>query len=322
MSEPTVVSGGTNNSAPSESQAQSQDSQQPQSGVVSATSSKPAPQPKETQNHQQQKQQPTEQQKAIARKLKLKVDGRDEELDESEVVRWAQMGRSAQKRFQEAAQARKQAEDFIRMLKEDPVSVMTNPAVGIDPRKFAEEYLSKELQKETLSPEQKRIRDLEDKLRKHDEDLKKAEEQSKKAEFQKLQEHYKQDFDKKFTDALQGSGLPKSPKTIQRMADYMVMALKNNLDVEPSHVVELVRQDYISEIQDLFSQTDGDKLLKILGDGVANKIRKADLARLRSSQQQPISQPTPTQEFVAEDKPKKVMNVFEWRAEIDKRVKN
>src|SRR5439155_16062490 len=81
--------------------------------------------------------------KALARKLKLKVDGREEELPEEEVVKWAQMGRAAQKRFQEASEKRKQAEDFIRMLKEDPISVLSNPAIGVDFRKLAEEYLSK-----------------------------------------------------------------------------------------------------------------------------------------------------------------------------------
>ena len=70
------------------------------------------------------------------RRLKLKVDDREEELPEDEVIRLAQLGRGAGKRFAEAAEKSKQAEQFMRMLREDPKSVLSNPNLGIDMRKL------------------------------------------------------------------------------------------------------------------------------------------------------------------------------------------
>jgi len=98
------------------------------------------------------------------KKYKLKVDGREEELDEESVSKLAQMGRASSKRFQEAAQSRKQSEDFIKMLKEDPASVLTNPAIGIDLRKFAEDYLMKQYEQEKMTPEQRQMKDYEARL--------------------------------------------------------------------------------------------------------------------------------------------------------------
>ena len=279
---------------------------------------------KNGQPNQQNPAQQTPAQKAEAiRKLKLKIDGHEEEYAEEDVVKLAQMGRASQKRFQEVAEKRKQAEDFIKMLKENPISVLTNPAIGVDMRKLAEEFLHNEYKKEVLTPEARKIQELEDQLRKHDEDKKKIEETKRQEEFNKLQDHYKQEFDKKITTALQSSGLPKSPKTVKRMADYMIMALENGIDLEPGNVVELVRQDYMTEVSELFSQTDGDTLLKLLGEPVANKIRKADLARIRTSvtTSAPASAPTEPKDEPTPRDGKQPKNIYEWREEIARRAR-
>ena len=48
----------------------------------------------------------------VPRKIKIKVDGQEEELTEEEVIALAQKGKSADKRFQEAAELRRQAEEL------------------------------------------------------------------------------------------------------------------------------------------------------------------------------------------------------------------
>lgn len=292
--------------------------------AVSATGAKPTPERNPDGTFVKKEAAPAvaAKQEAIARRLKLKVDGRDEELDEGEVIKWAQMGRSAQKRFQEAAAARKQAEDFIKMLKENPLEVLRNPAIGIDVRKFSEEFLTKELQKETLSPEQRRIQELEENLRASDNEKKQREEQQRVEQHAKLQQHFAQDYETKITEALQTSGLPKTPLTVKRMADRMSAGIAAGFDLSPADVVQMVRQDYLTEVHDLFSQTDGDALIKILGDGVANKIRKADLARLKSTPLggSHLAAPVAKEEPVA--KVKEPKDIYEWREMVEKRVKS
>ena len=248
------------------------------------------------------------------KKFKIKVDGSEEELDEDTIVKLAQLGRASNKRFQEAAQVRKQAEEFINLLKQDPRKVLTNPAIGVDPYKLAEDWLIEKLEQEKLSPEQQKIREYEQKLRSYEEEKRQQEEQRKAQEQEKLLAHYSQEYEKNIQDALASSGLPRTAKTVSRMAEYMSLALKNGIDLEPKNVVELVRQDYMKEIADLIGQTDGDALLQILGDNVANKIRKTDLARLKSPQQQPKPQPKMDgQEQPRDPQTKRFMSTHEWR---------
>jgi hypothetical protein len=276
--------------------------------------------------------QPTVAQKEAIRKHKLKIDGREEELPEDEVIKWAQLGRASQKRFQEASATRKQAEDFIQMLKTDPRKVLSDPSIGVDLRKFSEEYLSEQLKLESLTPEQRQIRDMQEQLKANETEKKQAAETRRQEEFQKATQHYTQEYETGIMDAISSSGLPRTPYIVKRMTDYMSSALQNGLDLEPKNVVELVRQDYITDTNALYGQLDGDTLLKILGDGVANKIRKADLARIRNLQNQPPAVPgsessetvAPQQQPSSRQAPKPAptstkMNVHEWREMMAKK---
>lgn len=262
-----------------------------------------------------------------ARKYKLKVDGRDEEYSEADVLRLAQLGKASDKRFQEAAQMRKQSEEFINLLKspEGLKQIAKNPAVNLDLRKFAEDLLVEEMKKEALTPEQRQIAELQAQLQKYNDDQKANEAKAAADERQKLEDHYAQDFDKKITQVITTSGLPKTPETVKRMVKYMSNALSQGIDIEPENVVELVRQDYMRVISDLFGQTDGDTLLKLMGDGLANKIRKTDLAKLRASQQPLVNAPAPekptapgptSSNVINEKKP---LNIHQWRDELNKR---
>src|SRR5271165_3687465 len=126
--------------------------------------------------------------KAEIRRLKLKLDGADIELSEDEVVQLAQLSAGAQKRFMEASQSRKQTEDLLQFLKTNPIEAMRR--LGLDPRKISEEHLVSELKKEAESPEQKRIREAEDKIRAYEatEKQRKEEDDRKAAEAKKSEE--------------------------------------------------------------------------------------------------------------------------------------
>ena len=264
------------------------------------------------------------------RKMKLKVDGRNEELSEEEVIKWAQMGRAAQSRFQEAAAMRKQAEDFIQMLKTNPRAVLENKNIGVDLRKFAEDYLGEQLRAQQMTPEQRRIKELEDSLKAKEaqeaEGKKTAEQRQHDAEIAQ----YQQEYDISIPQAIEKAGLPKTPYTVKRITDYMISALNNGVDVSPDAVTEMVRQDYMSDLIALAGGMDGDRLLALFGDGVSNKIRKADLARLKKGlagqggaepQLEPTEDETPSQPAQpskAKSTPKKPESLFEFRARMDK----
>src|ERR1051326_8976996 len=86
------------------------------------------------------------------RKFKLKVDGQEWEADENELTKYAQIGRAKEKRFEDAAKLRKEAEERMDRLKKDWVSVLKEQGIS---REDIEKYLGGELRKDMMSPEEK-----------------------------------------------------------------------------------------------------------------------------------------------------------------------
>jgi predicted dinucleotide-utilizing enzyme len=130
------------------------------------------------------------------------------------------------------------------------------------------------------------------KYRDQEENTKKKQQQEQE---QRLDQHYTEHYDKIISDGLSKSGLPRTAATIKSVAKYLDRALDAGLDVTVDDVIPFVKQDYLNTIQELFGASDGDTLLSLLG-GNADKIRKADLARLRgmqSSEPKPMSKQEP-----------------------------
>jgi hypothetical protein len=250
------------------------------------------------------------------RKFKLKVDGREEELDEEAVIRYASKGKAADKRFEEAAQMRREAEQFVSMLKKDPIKVLSDPKIGHDFRMLAEEYLAKQLEQELMSPEQRKAREMETKLREYEERERVESEQKRQSEMQQLEARAAEDYSKKITSALEMGGVPKTARTVKRMAELMHKNLAHGFDLEPAHLAEMVREDYLNEIKELFGASDGDTLLKLLGDDNSKKIRQADLNRLKT--QKPVYSSGQSKPALAPSQTNRKMGTLEWREEIAK----
>lgn len=232
---------------------------------------------------------PTPAQVANLKKYKIKVDGNEEEVeldlnDEQTLVRHLQMSKAASKRMNEAAITKKQAEQFINALKTDPVRILTDPRI-MGNEKFqaiAEEFLAKKLQEQMLSPEERKHIEMEERLRKYEESEKKAKEEAEQKQIAQLEAHYAQQYQKTIIEALQSTSLPKNAFTVKRMAELMQKNIQHGLELEPHHLAQLVKEDYQRELVGLIGGSDADQIIAMFGEDVANKIRKHDLAKLKS----------------------------------------
>jgi hypothetical protein len=219
---------------------------------------------------------------AAMRLLKLKVDGQEFELPESEVISLAQQGKSANKRFQEAAATRKEAETIVNYLKNNPKEAFKR--LGIDVRKFSEDTLMEILQQEQMSPEQRKAQENEHRLREYEAKEKALREQEQQAKMAELERQHAEHYDKMFVQALTESGLPRTAYTVKRMAELTMVNIKKGLNLEPSQLAKIVREDYENEIKSMFGQADGDTLMNLLGKDGVKKLSKAQLAQYKSKQ--------------------------------------
>jgi len=258
------------------------------------------------------------------RKFKLKYGEEEVELDEPELIRRAQLGFGAEKRLQEAAQANKKAmkvlEEWNQLtsLIKDPrkaFEIFRHPSIGLDPEKIAEDLIYEKIQREQMTPEQKEAAELKARLMRLEDEKKAQEQEAQTQQMKALEEKYTNDYQSKIISTLEKAGLPKNRRTVARMANYMLAGLQEGVELDPSDVIELVRKDYLEDIQGLFGQLEGDKLLEVLGEDVAKKIRATDLARIKGKAKDPQAKNEPPPKVE-----KKKMTKEDWREYMERQA--
>ncbi len=286
-----------------------------------APEAKPAPKAEPKAEAKAEPKEPTAAEKKI---WKLKVDGEEFDFDASDeeaVKKEIMKARGAGKRFETAAQMRKEAESFYEALKTDPVKVLSDPRFGHDVKKLAEEIVWKQMQDDALTPEQKRSRDIEAELKK----FKDAEAASKltaeQQQAKELQDHYEADYNNKIMSALEAGGVPKTKGTVRRMAYYLQQAITHNLDLTPTDLIAQVRKDYQDEHREMYASAEGDSLMALVGEELAAKIRKADLKRLKTTQPEEHRRPAGAKQAPRKPAaPERKLAGDEWRAELERKL--
>jgi hypothetical protein len=215
--------------------------------------------------------------------VRVKIDGVEKNMKLSEVIARMQRGAGAEKRMGEAAKVRKHAENLIRAMQKDPIAVMKHPALGFTEEqvdKMLEEAIYEKVQYEQMTPEQKELFKAKKALAQNEEDKKRAAAEKKEAEIRELTGKYREHFQGAIIEALEEAKLPKTTGTVRRMAHYLLEGNKRGVRFEPKDVVDLVRGDINKEFKEMFSESPAENLLGILGDSVAEKIRKHDLSKV------------------------------------------
>lgn len=227
--------------------------------------------------------------KAIEKQLKkyeLTVNGKKvtRELDLSDdesVKRYLQKAEASDEKFQESAALRKQVEQFIQLFQKDPGKGMSQ--LGLDPKKFAEEFINREIENSQKSPEALEKERLQAELEEIKDRYKREEEERKASEFSRLQAETEQKLESDISSALDTGTLPKTPYTVKKMAEMMMIALQNDIDLSPKDVLPLIRKQMQQEIKDLFGASSDDVLEEMLGKDTIGRIRKRNIARAKAA---------------------------------------
>ena len=226
-----------------------------------------------------------------SRKVRALVNGAEEVIDlddeEYKKINSVQAMRASQKAFREAAQMRKEAEQLRTTLENARANVKNDPmklfkALGIDEQdvyNFAQNMTINKLSEsidpttgQPYTPEQQRIIQLQNQLKS------KEQIEQETQEIEKIKEVVRQDIDRKFTSALEESGLPPTQYTMMRLADLMESL---GPDVDPATVAPLVVEDMITEFSSVANNFPIEVVAEILGDKFLNKLRKWDIDKAR-----------------------------------------
>jgi len=239
----------------------------------------------------------TKQEKAEAKrnikKLQLKVDGKvyDEEIDlddEKELVRRLQLAKAAQSRIKQYSDLQRDVEQFVNELRSNPRKLLADPDLGIDLKKLAAEVLEEEIENSKKSPEQLAKEKLEAELKALKDEREREKKETQQRELERLRQQEFERYDMLVDKALSGSDLPKSPFTVKKMAEYMLMGVEAGIDVTPEDVIPLIRQDLHDDLQQMFAAMPEEVIEKLVGKETINKIRKKNLAKSKTQAKPPV----------------------------------
>ena len=214
---------------------------------------------------------------------KVKVNGKEEVVDEDEIFRDYQKYRAANELFQEASMSKKQVSEFMRALQEDPEQVLNNPKLGIKKRDLAEKWLREELEREMADPRDLRMKELEEENTKYKSKETQEQEAKQKEEDDRQVAAQREQISKDLEAAMEATVLKKDESTLREMAYYMRVCAEQGIEATPEQIARHVEGRKLNNFIQVAQRLDGDQLLEFLGDEVTNRIRKADLSRLRGS---------------------------------------
>jgi hypothetical protein len=257
--------------------------------------------------------------KSNKKKYKLKVDKNEEdfELDldnDEEVKKHLQKSRASDKRFQEAAEVRKAAIDFIEELKKNPRKVLSDPNINVDLKKFAEEIINEHIKELEKSPEQREKEALTAELEKLKKESKEREEAAKKSEFEKLQLQQEHELSSQIEAALDVGGLPKHPRTVKAMAEMMMIALQNDIDLSPQDIAPIVKNNTMGEFKEIIQALSDDQLEDFLGKEILGRLQKKRVAKSPTKTAQTVNniQATSTTKESKKDDAVKKQTIRQW----------
>jgi len=244
--------------------------------------------------------------KKALKKYEFQANGkkRSVELDidnDEEVKKYLAKAAGADEKFEEAATIRKQAEQLVNMLKQNPMAILRHPELGLDVKALATQILNDELDDMNKTPEQKKLEELEKQLKDREEMLKRIEEEKRQSEMSRLQAEAYQQIDDDITTALGNSDLPKSPYVVKRIADAMIEAVNlGHEDVRVADIMPYVESQILSEIQAMFEAKPAETMEKIIGKKNLDTYRKAKLTKAKK----PVETAQQIKDMGNKDKPK------------------
>jgi hypothetical protein len=246
-------------------------------------------------------------QAAKAEAYEIKFNGKTVKLTKDELLQHASLGLASDERFREGANLKRQAETVIGKLK-DPkgvIAALQDPALGLSKDQikaaFEEWYAREYIDPEQMTPEQIKLRQAEERLKKYEEDEKSREEKKRQEHLDSLTTQAREEIQNQIIEALNTGALPKTNFTMRRLAYWIERNNANNFNAPTAVLVAQVKKDFDSTLREMAQASDGDVLVKLMGDEIIKKIRKYDLDQLKAAREKrnaPInpSSPAPTQQ--------------------------
>lgn len=248
---------------------------------------------------------------AGTKKYKIVTDGVEEEVTEKELIAMAQKGKSSDKRFQEASQIKKEAKQLLEMVRnpEQLEELLSDPAIWGDQRKvveFAQKVLAKQMENEQKSPDVLRAEKAEKELQMIRDQQKRDNEEREKAEYESFVNTQAAQLETQITEAIESSGMPKSPFVLKRVAQVLQSALQQDKQISPKQAMSIARREMEKDLKEFFEVAPDEVMESLINAEKIRGLRNRQLSKIKAQQKAAPDAPSKAKDVAeASSAPKK-----------------
>lgn len=221
------------------------------------------------------------------------VDGKNQKVTEKELLKGYSHGSAASKRMQEAAELTKTSQgvfDVLNNSRDLKGFLALAETLGVDYKAHAQELVLQQLHYESLTPQERRLHDLENENSSFKSKAEKQKEAEEKKEHEISYEKAATQIDENFTDFFQSIKVKPDYATVARMAELCMADLKNDRDFDLSKAYQKVQSEDAKRAPSI--------LEKLIASGkippeLLKQIRDYDLKELKKTRSTPVSLANP-----------------------------
>lgn len=215
--------------------------------------------------------------KAVIQKIKVG----DMEYDETTLKSMIEKSKGADKKFLEAAQARKEAMRFFKLAKENPREFLEK--TGVDPRKFSYDEVAKDIQDKLRDPKDVELEKAQQRLKEFEEKEAAEKERIKQEKLSKQAKAIEERFHAEAIKALEAHpSIPKNGFSVAKMAKYIeTVQQKTGVLLSFEEVASTIEKDIRSEISGMVKGASAEQLIELIGQEGIEAIRQYHLAKLK-----------------------------------------
>lgn len=317
MSE-TAGTGAVGSDSSGEGSSEAQVSEQPQEGVA--------------QDGGGVEQSSEETQEAAPQKLKVKVDGKTQELTSEELeakLREFQKYGAAERRLEDAARLRKELQAAAHTLQNDPVGFMRQVMGESQFQTFLRSEIDRAINYELMPKGERERMEWQERQRALEEENNRYKQAEMDRQTAQAATHYKAQFQKDFGTALESVGLQATPENIREMAGIAKKMLSDGRQWNPQMVAEAFAKK-MSQYDSMAINSRKSKYEKLseteleaefrkeFGDAALEKLRKANIAKLKGFQQSQQTQDQQQQPAPEVSTRRKFIRLDDLRDEIER----
>jgi hypothetical protein len=240
------------------------------------------------------------------------IDGQKQAVSRDELLRGYQRAAAANRRFEEAQKARREAEEMRSALAKDPWAALKQ--AGLDPDQIAQQRILEAIQREQMTPEQRALAEERGKREALEQQIKQREVAEQKAKVDSETQAHIQRFNQLIPQAMEQAGLPRDPEAARLVVQNLATMAKMGLQPDPTWAAADAYQTLTARYAPVFAsmaQKNPGAFIQAIGPQALDAIQRHLIASKRGPTQQ-----APQTQAQTQRRPSVYTDREQWRRDM------